>query len=282
MITIDTSNLDFDEYSSNSIYIVNSNIVFKTSGLNKMTVFNNGDIDITGDYKNTSGYIMRNASNYVLSTCNILVERMRTSSILINTFNTSHFSNNVVSSKIDILNPNLWNTCNINWLHFNGSVAIARAAIGSAAIKLHVGGEIACDGDISAYYSDERLKTKISNINSPLEIINGLNGFYYIPNSLAHINGITNTKQEVGLSAQDVQKVLPEIVKIAPFDLAIDNEGEKISKSGSNYLTISYERLVPVLVEAIKKLNNDIILINEKYEKILEDIALIKAPLNLI
>jgi hypothetical protein len=121
--------------------------------------------------------------------------------------------------------------------------------------RLHVVGNIISTGDITAFYSDERLKTKISTINNPLSIVNKLHGFYYLPNEIATKYGINNNKIEIGLSAQDVQKVLPELVKLAPFDMKMNEAGEIISKSGEKYLTISYERIVPVLVEAIKELN---------------------------
>jgi hypothetical protein len=65
-------------------------------------------------------------------------------------------------------------------------------------------------------------------------------------------------------TAQDVQRVLPEIVKIAPFDLAIDEDGNKTSKSGENYLTLSYERLAPVFVEAIKELKKEIAMLKQR------------------
>ena len=54
---------------------------------------------------------------------------------------------------------------------------------------------------------------------------------------------------KVGVSAQEVQKVLPEAVKLAPFDK--NDYGESIS--GENYLTVQYEKLVPLLIEAIKE-----------------------------
>jgi hypothetical protein len=140
----------------------------------------------------------------------------------------------------------------------------------SPQVKLHVTGEVYATGNITAYFSDERLKTKISSIHNPLEIIRKLNGFYYIPNDLAHFNGITNADLEIGLSAQEVQSVLPEVVKIAPFDSVRNTEGAIVSKSGENYLTMSYERLTPVFVEAIKELeqrnielSQEITLINE-------------------
>jgi hypothetical protein len=182
---------------------------------------------------------------------------------------------------------NILQTTNLTW-----SIANSRLGIGTAtpATSLHVVGEIVATNNITSYYSDERLKTKISGISEPLKIINNLNGFYYIPNELAYINGITSKDKEIGLSAQEVQRVLPEIVKIAPFDLETDGDGNKKSKSGENYLTMSYERLAPVFVEAIKELEtkNRVqeqkilelerrnLELTDKYNKILEDIIIIK------
>jgi nucleotidyltransferase/DNA polymerase involved in DNA repair len=50
--------------------------------------------------------------------------------------------------------------------------------------------------------------------------------------------------REVGVSAQEVQQVLPEIVAPAPID--------------EQYLTVRYERLTPLLIEAIKELRQEI------------------------
>jgi hypothetical protein len=125
-------------------------------------------------------------------------------------------------------------------------------------VKLYVAGDIASTGDITAYYSDIRLKDIHSTIKNPLDIINNLNGFYYTPNELAKSFGIIKNKMEIGLSAQDVQNVLPELVNIAPFDMSLDENGNIKSKSGDNYLTISYERIVPILIEGIKEQNKKI------------------------
>ena len=66
--------------------------------------------------------------------------------------------------------------------------------------------------------------------------------------------GENPNKIHSGLIAQEVQKILPEVVTIAPFDLdGFDDLGNPISKSGENYLTIKYERVVPLLIEAIKE-----------------------------
>jgi hypothetical protein len=40
---------------------------------------------------------------------------------------------------------------------------------------------------------------------------------------------------------------------MAPVDIAVDEIGNKYSKTGENYLTVDYSRLVPLLIEAIKE-----------------------------
>ena len=171
------------------------------------------------------------------------------------------------------------NTTNVMTIRSDGKVGIGKTDPG---VALHVEGEIYSTGEITAFFSDERLKTKISTINNPLSIVNKLHGFYYIPNEIATKYGINKNKIEIGLSAQDVQKVLPELVKLAPFDVITNDNGEIISKSGEKYLTISYERIIPVLIEAIKELEIKNNCLNEKYENILQEISLIKNKINLI
>jgi len=124
------------------------------------------------------------------------------------------------------------------------------------------GGNIIATGNITAYYSDERLKERISGIENPLDKVCSLDGFIYTENELAKSVGYNCDKPQLGLSAQQVQKVAPEIVSLAPFDMTGDNDpngdGKIYSKSGENYLTVDYARLVPMLVEAIKELKSEI------------------------
>ena len=141
--------------------------------------------------------------------------------------------------------------------------------------KLHIMGNIIATGTITSCYSDKRLKTFTSNISNSLDIISNLNGYYYHPNEDALKAGFENEKQ-IGLSAQEVQSVLPEIVKIAPFDMARDDDGNITSKSGKSYLTICYERLGPVFVEAIKELTGQIKELKEENATIKKDIETIK------
>jgi hypothetical protein len=122
-----------------------------------------------------------------------------------------------------------------NNVQFN-SLGVGAAATGTA-------GEIVAINNITAYYSDERLKTKLGNIDHALDKVMSLNGFYHEANEIAQSLGY-EVKREVGVSAQEVQAVMPEVVAPAPID--------------NQYLTVRYERLVPLLIEAIKELKAEI------------------------
>jgi hypothetical protein len=130
-----------------------------------------------------------------------------------------------------------------------GSLGIGTAASGTA-------GEIRATNQITSYYSDERLKEDIVEITDALEKVMALRGVTYKPNSIAESLGYKK-QNEVGVIAQDVEKVLPEAVKPAPFDIMLF-ENTEISKSGENYKTVQYEKLVPLLIEAIKELNKEV------------------------
>ena len=108
---------------------------------------------------------------------------------------------------------------------------------------------ITATGDITAFYSDRRLKTNVATIPDAVTKVMSLNGILYTPNALAESFGFKAGENIVGLFADEVEAVLPEAVKPAPFDT--DANGN--SKSGENYKTIQYEKVVPLLVEAIKE-----------------------------
>jgi hypothetical protein len=129
--------------------------------------------------------------------------------------------------------------------------------------NMYVSGNIRTSDTITSYgdYSDERLKDREGNIENPLDIVGKLQGFYYKPNKTANdlgIKGNKMNKRELGVSAQDVQKILPELIDIAPADISYDAENNVISKTGSNYLTVNYEKMIPLLIESIKELNKNI------------------------
>jgi hypothetical protein len=123
---------------------------------------------------------------------------------------------------------------------------------------LYVPNEILATGNITAYYSDERLKTRTGKIENAIDKVKTLDGFYYVENETAKELGYNNDEQQVGLSAQQVQAILPEAVHMAAVDVAVDEDGNKYSKTGEEYLTVDYSRLVPLLIEAIKELKAEI------------------------
>ena len=105
-------------------------------------------------------------------------------------------------------------------------------------------GEIQATGNITAYFSDDRLKTRDGNVGNAVEKLKTLDAFYYFPNPTAQSLGYDGTKRGVGLSAQQVERILPEAVSPAPID--------------PQYLTLDYDRLVPLLVQAVKELSTRI------------------------
>ena len=121
--------------------------------------------------------------------------------------------------------------------------------------------EVRAEGNITAYYSDERLKNFTGTIENAIDKVKSLNGYYYSENEKAKEFGYKNQdKKQVGVSAQEVEAVLPEVVSLAPFDIGDDEK----SKSGEDYKTVDYARIVPLLIEAIKEQQTQIDELKEK------------------
>jgi hypothetical protein len=139
----------------------------------------------------------------------------------------------------------------------------------ASSYKLQVVGSIGSSGNITAFYSDERLKDITEYVSDVLPILSKIKVFRYKCNDLAASYGYDKNKKEIGLSAQEIQKYYPEVVSIAPFDAMKKNGSDEIiSKSGENYLTLDYERLVPVLLQGIKDLNNELNDIKTRLKKL--------------
>ena len=135
----------------------------------------------------------------------------------------------------------LTSAANVAFSLSSSSTQIYSLGVGTAATGTQ--GEIVATGAITAGYSDDNLKTKLGNIENALEKVSSLNGFYYQANETAQSLGYS-LRKEVGISAQEVQKVLPEIVVPAPIN--------------DKYLTVQYEKIIPLLIEAIKELKEEI------------------------
>ena len=147
------------------------------------------------------------------------------------------------------------NTSTSYKLEVTGDAKVTTGSLGVNVNPNATDGRIDASNDIVAYSSDRRLKENIKDIESPIEKVQKLKGFTYNWNDLANqLAGYNTSESLVGVFAQDVKEVLPEAVKLAPFD----NNGHNKSISGEDYLTVQYEKLVPLLIEAIKDLQNQI------------------------
>jgi len=126
---------------------------------------------------------------------------------------------------------------------FNSSGGTISGAVTISTGGLAVTGAITSTGDITAFFSDDRLKNRLENIENALDKLITLSGFYYEPNQTAIDLGY-ELKREIGVSAQEVQKVVPEIVVKAPIS--------------DEYLTVKYDKLIPLIIESIKELKCEV------------------------
>jgi len=125
-------------------------------------------------------------------------------------------------------------------------------------------------GEVTAYASDERLKENVEPIANAIEKVKALQGMTFTWNDKAlEVGAVAEDNQHIrntGVFAQDVEKVLPEAVAPAPFDKDSNGNG----KSGEDYLTVRYEKLTPLLIEAIKEQQNQIDELKEMVKKLLD------------
>jgi hypothetical protein len=108
---------------------------------------------------------------------------------------------------------------------------------------LTVTGAITATGDMTAYYSSDRnLKTNIAPITGALAKVEAISGVTYNWNETAVGQGKSADVREAGVIAQEVQAVLPEVVKTR------DN----------GFLAVDYEKVVALLIEAVKELSAEV------------------------
>ena len=132
---------------------------------------------------------------------------------------------------------------------FYASVTTGRVTLGNG---LDVTGTIAATSEITAYSSDGRLKGNVSVIPDALSKVLSIDGvtFDWLPET-ENVGFIPSKTRDVGVIAQRVMDVLPEAVALAPFDR--DPHDSTRSKSGQHYLTVQYEKLTALLIEAVKE-----------------------------
>ena len=125
-----------------------------------------------------------------------------------------------------------WGADNLLTVAAGGNVGIG-TGVGVPAYKLDVQGTIRATGDVIAY-SDERVKENIKTIDNSLEKVSKLRGVEF--------NKIGDDVKSIGVIAQEIEKILPEVVK----------EDDKGMKS------VAYGNISGLLIEAVKELKAEI------------------------
>jgi hypothetical protein len=121
--------------------------------------------------------------------------------------------------------------------------------------QLDMSGNMYSAGNITAYSSDRRLKKNVTVIENPIDMIKQLRGVYFDWEDFVDEIGFSPIdRHDIGVIAQEVQAVIPMAVKPAPFDTGVDGKSE----SGQNYITVQMEKIVPLLIEVVKKQQEEI------------------------
>ena len=122
-----------------------------------------------------------------------------------------------------------------------GSIFVS-GSIGADEGAISASGDIIADGDVVAFNSsDERLKDNIEVIQGSLDKIGEIRGVEFDWNEKSP-GWARERGHDVGVVAQEVQKVLPEIV----------------TERKNGYLGVDYKRIVPLLIESIKELKEEV------------------------
>jgi hypothetical protein len=171
--------------------------------------------------------------------------------ILSDTVNTNRFISFLDSSSGSASSLNV----STSGLFFNPSTRTVTSNNVNIVVSLGVGtapsgttGQIRATNDITAYFSsDIRLKTNIIQIKNALEKINSIRGveFDWTDDYLQNHGGEDGyfvRKHDVGVIAQEIEKVLPEVV------------GER----DDGIKAVKYDRVVSLLIEAVKELSAEI------------------------
>ena len=142
------------------------------------------------------------------------------------------------------MNQHLRTTDNV---HFEG-LMVGQASAATA-------NTIRCTGDVVAYYSsDERLKENIKVLENGLDKVCQLRGVEFDWNDKQDVY----EGHDIGVIAQDVEKVAPELVETRKHD---------------GYKAVKYEKLTALLIEAVKELKDE----NKELRSMIEDLKSINS-----
>jgi hypothetical protein len=222
------TNVGFLQFLGGSAYLSNMSngkLIFRTNNTDKMVITGGGNVGIG----TTSPVQKLHVHNSVASSASYA----KFSNAQTGTTSADGFDIGVNTSDQAIVwqreNTNLlFATNNTEKMRINsaGSVGIGT---NNPSYKLDVTGTIRATGDIIAY-SDVRVKENIKTIDNSLEKVSKLRGVEF--------NKIGDNEKSIGVIAQEIEKIIPEVVK----------EDDKGMKS------VAYGNISGLLIEAIKEL----------------------------
>jgi hypothetical protein len=126
-----------------------------------------------------------------------------------------------------------------NWyLQFNNAMLFRRSD-GTNVMTCDSGGNVTFTGNVTAY-SDARIKENVVTIDWALDKVLKLRGVYY--------NKIDNLERRVGVIAQEIQEVLPEVVRMVSDTNPSTGQTQEL-------LAVDYGNITGLLIEAIKELS---------------------------
>lgn len=139
------------------------------------------------------------------------------------------------------------------------------------AIKAYLtkNGAFVATGDVYAY-SDPVLKDDVKRITNAVELCKQLDGVTFIWNDRSEITAAKVGKRDYGVLADQVEKIMPEIVSLSV------PEGE----SRETFRIVAYDKMVPVLLEAIKELNERIEVLENRMNFIQKTIKLMEGAVS--
>jgi hypothetical protein len=206
-----------------------------TTGVITNSITNNNQLTNGAGYVTSSGVTAVTATGPVVSSGGTTpVISMAAATASVDGYMTTAFAsklNGIAAGATNVTNNN--QITNGNGYYSSGSTPSFGATSTGA---LTVTGGITATGEITAYYSDINLKKDIEAIADPIAKVMSLRGITFRPNATALALGITD-KEEVGVIAQEVEAVLPQLVSASAFE---------------GYKTVKYEKLTALLLEAIK------------------------------
>lgn len=126
---------------------------------------------------------------------------------------------------------------------YSGSKVGVNTAVENLTYNLEVSGSIRASAAVLSN-SDERLKENIYPIDNAVSRVGQIEGVYF--------DWKTGGDRQVGVIAQQVEKVLPEVV----------------SKDNNSYLSVDYSKLVPLLIEAINEQSSNIKDLEDRISKL--------------